>query len=260
MLCENLSQEKVQAFSNHLLNQNLSVSTVQAVVSFFKSGVKSAMVGEILNVSLPKNITPEVEILSRDEQKRLMESAKIYDKNIYAAVMVCLYLGLRIGEICGLKYEDIDFKENILRVKRTMGRIKNDKNGAENKTKIELLPPKSASSARKIPVPAFIMSLLKEHRLKNGGDFVLWRNGKFIEPRSLQYHFQKVLEGGGIKHIKFHATRHTFVTRALEKNIDIKTISEILGHSSAVVTLNKYAHVLDARKREQLELLSELCD
>ncbi|MDR0919429.1 MAG: site-specific integrase [Oscillospiraceae bacterium] len=250
---DELSSQKMQEFINYMFEKNLSVGTVQAVVNFIKKGIKYTVVGDTLSVEMPKKTNRNIEVLTSDEQKILEYTAKVYDDNLYVAVMLCLYLGLRIGEVCGLKWEDISFTESTLQVCRTMERVKDG-----NETKIELLEPKSRASVRKIPVPAMLIELLKNHKNKTGGEFVLWKNNKFIEPRNLQYHFKKLLKKAELKDINFHSTRHCFVVRALEQGLDIQAISEILGHSSAIVTLRQYAQSVDAHKREQLEILSNI--
>lgn len=125
----------------------------------------------------------------------------------------------------------------------------------EKKTKVVFLQPKTKSSKRDIPLPEFLINLLKKQYCKATNEFVISRNKKYIEPRSAQYHFNKLLKEANVEKTNFHALRHTFAVRALENGFDVKTLSEILGHKSVVVTLNHYAHSLIEHKRNSMERL-----
>jgi integrase len=149
----------------------------------------------------------------------------------------------------------------VLHVHRTVQRIKNTEGDGDKKTKVVCLTPKSRASERKIPLPDFIAEFLKEHKEAASSEYVVSLNGCRLEPRAVQRRFKRLLVCAEIKDVNFHAgTRHTFATRALEKGFDIKTLSEILGHSSVTFTLIKYAHVLDEHKRRNMELLASLFD
>jgi integrase len=250
--CDRLSQEIMQGFANKLIEDGLSAVTVQSVFSFLKAALKTAHINAP-EIRLPKKNKPTVEFLSFDEQKRLETAAKASDTIDCLAVMLSLYTGLRIGELCGLQWEDIDFADKMLRVRRTMQRIRSN---GESKTELALLSPKSDSSTRCIPLPDFITALLVDNKKFANGEYVLSRKGNPVEPRNIQWRFKKLLTTAGIKDVNFHATRHTFATRALESGFDVKSLSEILGHGSATITLNKYAHATDQHKRNCMNGLS----
>ncbi|MCL1878121.1 MAG: site-specific integrase [Defluviitaleaceae bacterium] len=258
MPCGQMTLEKAQAFVDKQLESGLSAITVQSVFNFLKNGLRSAFhQDEIFSVKLPKSIPAEVAVLSVDEQKRLESVAKSSDSINRVGIILCLYTGIRIGELCGLFWTDIDFDRRMLYVRRTLQRIKNA--DGTTKTEIACLTPKSNSSHRSIPLPEFLISLLKEHRETSTCTYVISRNENPIEPRNMQYRLKKLLIVAEIKSVNFHAaTRHTFATRALENGFDIKTLSEILGHSSAVITLKKYAHSMDEHKRKSMESLAAL--
>ena len=131
---------------------------------------------------------------------------------------------------------------------------------SEEKTKLVFLPPKSVSSIREIPLPGFMMRKLWNYKQSqfNMSKYVIHNNGKVIEPRNYQYYFKRLLKQAKIEPANFHTLRHTFATRALEIGFDVKTLSELLGHSSATITLNKYAHSLDEHKRSRMEMLSAI--
>ena len=135
----------------------------------------------------------------------------------------------------------------------------NTKNNlSDSKTQIVFQAPKTVSSKRSIPIPQFLLNLLKEHHANSKGIYIISREGSAIEPRNMQYRFKRLLDDANLRPVNFHAIRHTFATRALENGFDIKTLSEILGHSSPTITLQKYTHALDEHKRRSMELLSEL--
>ena len=194
----------------------------------------------------------EIEILSKLEQTKL-ESHILSKLNIRKlCVLLTLYTGLRIGEVCGLKWKDIDFENRCLYVRRTIQRVKcNDGN---KKSKLIESTPKSKSSIRKVPIPAFIIELLKGF-YTNDEDFILSRSTKLYDPRLLESSFSRLIKKVGIKKIKYHALRHTFATRSIEAGVDIKTLSELLGHSSVDITLKTYVHTSDELKKKSIDKL-----
>jgi integrase len=253
--CDALSLETAQAFVNHQVENGLSAVTVQSVFSFFKAGVKPTRGEDAFAVKLPKRTKTKVEFFSVDEQKRLESAAKTSGDADYMSIILCLYTGIRIGEVCGLMWKDIDFECRLVHIRRTMQRIQDD-GGGDKKTKIAFLAPKSLTSARSIPLPEFLLEFLKERKDTAEGNYVISRNGEPVEPRTLQYRFKNLLDTAGVKEVNFHATRHTFATRALENGFDVKSLSEILGHASPTMTLNKYAHALDEHKRNRMNALA----
>jgi integrase len=260
MRCEQLTIEILQGFIDKQLDEGLSAVTVQSIFNFFRKGLEIIYTKNFFNVKIPKKIINKVEVLSLDEQKRLETVANASDDINHISIILCLYMGLRIGEVCGLLWSDIDFERKLIHIRRTVQRIKNTDSDCAPKTKIVCMTPKSATSIRSIPLPEFLYCLLMDYRNQTqlNNEFVISRNGVLIEPRNLQYRFQNLLNIANIKQVNFHITRHTFATRALENGFDIKTLSEILGHSSATVTLQKYAHVLDEHKRRSMESLSSI--
>jgi integrase len=251
-----VTNDDTQAFAGELLN-GLAVTTVKSVISFLKCGLAESVPAGTFKVKLPKEELKPAFVLSRGQQKRLEEAAKNGEEAIYLAVILCLYLGLRVGEVCGLKWSDIDIENKCVHIKRTIQRIKNPDKGGK-KTKIVFQTPKSRASLRTIPLPAFILSVLKAASLS--GEYVLNKNGKFIEPRTVQNRFKKVLKAAGLDDVNFHTLRHTFATRALESGFDPKTLSEVMGHSNPTITMNRYAHCLNEHKRKTMELLSIFWD
>jgi integrase len=253
MTVNHISQSTLQEFVRVQVENGLSAVVVQSVFNFIKSGLTEH--SELFNVILPKIVKHKADFLTITEQKRLEAAGREYGGGTYLAVMLCLYTGIRIGEVCGLRAEDIDFDKKTISVRRTIQRLKY--NDSDQKTTISALSPKSQSSIRQIPMPDFIAELLIRY---NQSNYIISDNDKPLEPRTLQYRFKRILKLAGLREINFHTTRHTFVARALENDFDVKTISEIMGHSSPAITLSKYAHISDECKRRHMESLVGVID
>jgi len=251
--CDRLSQALMQAFVKEKLDTGLSAAKVRSIFTFLKKGLEGTAEASAFQVCLPKQYSPKIEALSINEQKRLEAAVESSDDTNRVGIILCLYTGIRVGELCGLMWQDIDFDTKKLYIRRTIQRIKCMDNDA--KTRITLLSPKSISSQRTIPLPGFLLATLKEHRKKSRSEYILSKDGYAIEPRVMQYRFQQLLKLAMVKPRSFHITRHSFAVRALESGFDIKTLSEILGHSTPIVTLKKYTHVMDEHKRESMESL-----
>lgn len=200
----------------------------------------------------------EVETLTIFEQKKLSNYIENNLDNRNLGILLCLYTGIRIGELCALKWSDIDIREKVLSVNKTMLRIRNNYLSNNSKTKITITSPKSEDSVRQIPIPKHIVDVLKNFN-KNSNAYVLTGlEDNFIEPRNMQYHFKTVLKKCGIRNVKFHILRHTFATRCVENGFEIKSLSEILGHSSIKITLDRYVHSSMDLKRKNMDKLDFL--
>lgn len=169
-------------------------------------------------------------------------------------IFISAVTGIRIGELCALKWSDIDLEKRIITVSKTMQRIKNI--GGKTATKIVITPPKSKTSAREIPVPDVLYSYLKKMQCDNDC-YVLTGDKLFAEPRTMQYRFKSILKKIGLPHVNFHALRHMFATRCVDVGVDVQTLSEILGHCSVELTLNRYVHLSIERKRNCMKLFSD---
>lgn len=257
-----LNETIIQRFVDS--KSDLSPVTVRDIFIFFRTGIQNANKCLSLSISfddikLPKSTDHSLRVFSKEEQRRIenvLNSSESVHNDI--GILICLYTGLRIGEVCALQWNDIDFSRNILSVNKTIQRIADVNNGG---TKIVITTPKSVRSVRDIPIPAFLAARLKLHSQLYSKEscYVLNIAGRPMEPRTYQYRFQKLLKAARVEKANFHTLRHTFSTRALELGFDIKTLSEILGHANAAITLKKYAHSLDEHKRKSMEMFSQLC-
>lgn len=204
----------------------------------------------------PKTQSSELTILSTAEQNRLVKYIQLNPDIQKTGVLVALYTGIRLGELCALKWQDIDFDTGNLKITKTLQRIKNTEIPVLAKTKIIIDVPKSYKSIRNIPIPSFLLEILKAYRKKHSPDcYILSGTLKYIEPRVYQSKFKKYLKATGIEDVKFHTLRHTFATRAIERGFDIKSLSEILGHSTVRFTLDRYVHGSYELKRICMEKL-----
>lgn len=162
--------------------------------------------------------------------------------------------GMRIGEICTLKWKNVDLEKRILYVKATLQRIYDRENRT---TKVIIDTPKTQSSVRNIPISNKLYEILEPVKSKYQDEdfFLTGSENTFIEPRRLQYIFKELLKNSRVKMYKFHILRHTFATECIEVGMDVKSLSEILGHSSVDITLNRYVHSSYKTKKKYLERL-----
>lgn len=195
-------------------------------------------------------------ILNLEEQKKLTNYLKNDMSYIKMGIYLCLCTGIRIGELCALKWKNVSFENKILHINKTMQRISSD-DDTEKKTKIIVTPPKTIHSEREIPLTDSVTALLEKYHCKDETYILTGKSDTFVEPHLLQYHFKKCIKDCGIKNTNFHALRHTFATRCVEAGFEIKTLSEILGHSSVNITLNRYVHSSMEWKRSNMEKLEE---
>lgn len=181
----------------------------------------------------------QIEAFTRDEQKKIETFIRDSDDRRLFGILLGFYSGMRIGELIALEWGDIDFDKGIIHVNKTAYR---DKSKA-GKWEVCIDKPKTKSSERVIPLPACIVGLLKEYSMTAKSDYVVEnKKGERMSIRSYQYIFEKLTEKAGVRKLNFHAIRHSFATRAIECGMDIKTLSEIMGHKNASITLNRYAH------------------
>lgn len=196
-------------------------------------------------------------VLSRNEQEELYHYlyTELTPGNI--GILISLFTGLRVGEVCALRWEDISFPEQAIYVHQTMQRVQ-VKNDPNQKTKIIITAPKSACSIRTIPIPDLLVPVLELYKTTAIGYVLTNSHQRIMEPRTLQNYFKKALRNSSIKDANFHSLRHTFATRCIELGFDVKTLSEILGHAGVNITMNRYVHPSMELKKENMQRLSLL--
>ena len=172
-------------------------------------------------------------------------------------IMLCLYTGIRLGELCALKWEDISLENRKLDIHATMTRIQTP-DDPERRTRVIVTLPKSACSVREIPIPSDILRLLKEMEEPKDTYFLTGRRNVYVEPRTMENRFKAIVDACGIADANFHALRHTFATRCIELGFDVKSLSEILGHASVKITMDRYVHPTMDLKQKHMDKLSVL--
>lgn len=238
----------------------LSTNTVFGITSVLKQAFKFALMQDLiikdptLSLKLPQATEKEVQALTRDEQKTIEEYCLKHNKSNYLGIVICLYTGIRLGELLALTWDDINFEDKLLYIKKTSYTSK-----VNGKNQIIIDKPKTKKSNRIIPIPNKLLVLLDLQKRVSSCDYIIaTKQNKMVETRSYQRTFESILSKCGIKHYNFHCLRHTFATRALELGMDIKTLSEILGHTNVAITLNRYAHSLLDYKIQEMNKIGTL--
>ena len=252
----------IHKFVIFLKTDGISNKTVKDILSVLSSVFKySAKVGVSYNNIdfegiCPKSEKKQIKLLPSHE-RIMLEHYLINLKNYTGyGILLSLYSGLRIGELCALKWENIDLKSEIISVTNTLQRLQDKDN--KGKTKILISEPKSQNSKRIIPIPKFIIHYLEEIKPDKKSAYLLTGNDSFVEPKTLENRYKKILKESNIPYINFHSLRHTFASRCIEVGFDIKSLSEILGHSSVSTTLNLYVHPTLEYKKSNMNKLTLL--
>ena len=250
-----LTVQMLHSFIENKLRSGLSAKYVCDMIIVFKSMAKyTAKVHGFRNiladVVLPKVQKKELKLLTANQQIKLFKYLKMNMDTTSLCVLLSLYTGLRVGEVCGLMWGDIDFKKSILTVSRTVQRIRTGVHG----TRLTVDSPKSKTSQRSIPIPVFLMDILRNFRC-NDSFYILSGSAKVTEPRTLQHRFKSILKKADLPSVNYHCLRHMFATNCLQAGFDVKTLSEILGHASVETTLDRYVHSSMERKTQCMDLL-----
>ena len=260
----------LQCYVTRLLNtgnlkngKGLSSNSVNAIITVIQTSLKTAYmlglseqyIGD--KIKRPKASEKVIDSLSLAEQKRIEEyiiEKLEKEKTQYFGILLCLYTGLRLGELLALEWNDVDFVKNEIYVNKTCHYLKNSQ-GLFART---IGTPKTKSSIRTVPLPKQLTPYLRIVKKKSRSTHIVSNGENLISIRSYQRTFSALLRRLNISHRGFHSLRHTFATRALECGMDVKTLSEILGHKSPTITLNRYAHSLTDHKKEMMNRLGKL--
>lgn len=237
----------------------LKKSTVQNLVMLIKQVFRYAAKKKIIeNVMLEIHFAPQTEskriqVFSQEEQNRLIQA--VLEELSYKTfgILLCINSGLRIGELCALKWSDIDFSGRVIHIDKTLQRIYMQ--DASPRTQIIITSPKTATSIRDVPISNKVVEIIGQFRDINMEGYVLSNEEQYIEPRTFRKFYSDFLERHGIDMHHFHCLRHTFATRCIENGADYKSVSEILGHTTINTTLNMYVHPQMEEKRKCVELL-----
>lgn len=240
-------------------NGGLSYKTIRDIIAVVKSSLKYAIKEEMINninldFTYPKIANKDkIYIMPKKDQERLITYIKQDENTRSLGILLALYSGIRIGELCALQWKDIDFKDNILHINKTLQRIY-IKDNKESVSKIIITNPKTHNAERDIPLNKGFAHILKKHQTESN-NYILSNCDKWIEPRTYRRYFKKCLDKAKIGQINFHGLRHTFATNCIKLGVDYKTVSELLGHANVNITLNLYVHPQMSQKKKCIDLI-----
>ena len=245
---KDVTEEKVQQFVFNKLNSGLSRKSVKDMLVVLKMvlkyGVKNAyMKHHHIDVRFPtERERNEVEVLTLKNQQRIMKHLRENFSFMNLGIYICLCSGLRIGEICALKWKDIDMSSGQIKVSKTLQRIYVI-NGTESHTELIVDTAKTINSMRSIPIAKDLLDIIRPlKRLVGNDSYVLTNTPNPIEPRAYRNYYNRLLRQLEVPKLKFHGLRHSFATRCIESKCDYKTLSVLLGHSKISTTLDLYVH------------------
>ena len=254
-----VNEEKVQQFVFDKLDAGLSEKTIRDIIivlkMILKFGIKNGYLEYAqIDAKFPsKQEKMDLDVLSKADQKKFMEHLRnnFTFKNL--GIFICLSTGMRIGEICGLRWCDVDTVEGVIKVRHTLQRIYIIE-GETRHTELLLDTPKTANSVRDIPMSSELLKMLKSlNKVVNENYYVISNDIKPIEPRTYRNYYKKLCKQLDIPELKFHGLRHSFATRCIESKADYKTVSVLLGHSNISTTLNLYVHPNKEQKKKTID-------
>ncbi len=239
-------------------NGSLSASYVKTMAIIVEAALKYAIAegicpplkNPIYKPSIPKK---ELQVLTQDDQVYFEKMLMAEQNEVSLGTIIALHTGMRIGEVCALMWDDIDLKNDIIHIRHTIARV-NSTDGC-HKTKLIIDSPKTISSKRDIPISSSLKPILTVASEHTQSIYVVSNNNSFVGTRTFDYKYKQMLKRNNIGEFNFHVIRHTFATRCIEVGVDVKTLSEILGHANVSTTLNTYVHPSMEIKRNQIEKL-----
>ena len=241
----------------------LSEKTVRDLVTIVKLTLKAAAKAKLiprrsLEILFPKNKQPKpIRVFSEESQQKLSRLIHLNLTPKNASILFCLHTGIRIGELCGIQWKDIDLERRVVHINKTIQRIYTKDINSTSQSRLCITSPKTMSSIREIPLSSIIYPILLKINPMNPNIYLLTNTEKFSEPRTFRSYYDRLLKQMDIEHINFHGLRHTFATRLIERGADYKTVSELLGHASVNTTLELYVHSQIEKKRKAIELIGD---
>ena len=250
-----------QLSSGNLNNQqSLANNSVNSIVHVLKQALKSAVNLGITHkeygrfITTPRTQEKQVVAFEKNEQTLIEQFCLNSDRPNHLGIVLCLYTGLRIGELLALTWRDVDFEKRLIYINKSV--FTHFENGSQ---KMIVDTPKTRNSNRIIPIPRQIVSILSRLKKHSKSNFVITTRRKtMVSSRSYQKTFERILLKLNIPYKNFHSLRHTFATRAIEIGVDVKTLSEILGHKNPMITLSRYAHSLLSHKKDMMNKLGKM--
>lgn len=260
---QGITSDTIASFGDELLQEGLSPKTVKDILVTLRSVLKYTAryyPGSFpaVEIAYPKNPRQEMRVLSLEEQKHLIEYLLYEMDTCKFGILLAMFTGMRIGELCALRWENISLEDKTIHINATMQRLKHSDPCGQAKTRVTVTLPKSETSIRTIPMTEEIAALCKQMQCRRSDAYILTGETRYMEPRALQYRLGKYTRECGLEDIHFHTLRHTFATRCVEAGFEIKSLSEILGHSTTTITLDRYVHSSLELKRYNMNKLSAI--
>jgi len=260
MNLDRLNTESINNFVQYKLNNGgltskpMSPKTINDMTCLLLQIAKSYCKLDITIDKLSYNQN-EISIFTESEYNKLKAYLTIGTDSKKLGIIVAMLTGVRIGELCALKWENINLDSGVITIDKTMQRIKITADIEKAKTRIIIDKPKSNASTRAIPIPEILLHKLQGFKSSNN-TYLLTNTTDYIEPRIYQRHFKGYLQACSIRDNNFHTLRHTFATMAISRGVDIKTVSLLLGHTDISFTMKRYVHPNMEHKRQQMEKLA----
>lgn len=268
--CENFNNKIIQQFAywakekGGIEQKGVSEHYIKDCLLIIKAIIKDGQEENVFpdfalkQIKVPKTLMIEStkKTYTEEEYKKIIKYILDNINNRSLGVLIGIFTGMRIGEICALKWEDIDFENKLINVNKTAQRIYNPLDEFE-KSKIIITPCKTENSQRSIPIAQDLYKILKTLKTSDN-DYVLTGTNKLLEPRTFRKYYTKMMNDCGVTPIKFHSLRHTFASINIENGTDVKTISEILGHSDISITLQTYTHTSNKAKAKAIDKFNNM--
>lgn len=260
-LLTGITTQLVEQFKQGLLDEGLSAKTVRDILTVLHTILKNAAAQfpgglPAVEIAYPKEPKKEARVLDAEEQQRFVNYLQTDMDECKFGILLALLTGIRLGELCALKWENVSLKNRTIHVSATMQRLRNYENTKGGKTKVMIGSPKSDTSIRTIPLTENAVRLCGQYDPHCPAAFLLTGTERFMEPREVQKRLSKYTRECGLEGVHFHTIRHTFATRCVEAGFEIKSLSEILGHADTTITLNRYVHSSMELKRENMDKLA----
>ena len=255
MKLHKLNNEIINDFMRYKIEKNkLSSKTVKDIVCLLVQIIKGHIHFKI-DIEKPRDRQKDISVFTHEEYDRLKEFISTGMNNKKLGIMIVMLTGIRLGEICALKWENVNLEKGIISINRTIQRVKVTTPTEKSKTKIVIDTPKSEASIRTIPIPSILQAKLREFKSYDSS-YILTNTSKYIEPRGYQKIFKSYLKSCCIQDNNFHTLRHTFATMSVAKGMDIKTLSILIGHTDVSFTMKRYVHPDMEYQKTQIEKLA----
>lgn len=256
-----LSTRLVEDLEQSLLSSGLAVKTVRDILTILRTVLKFISkrypgLVPAVEFNYPKAVKRETRVLSGEEQRRLVEYLKRDMDSCRFGVLLALTTGMRLGELCALRWKDISLESGTIRVEATMQRLRDPDHHGGQRTRVLIGTPKSGTSLRSIPLTAAAQELCARFDPHCPQAYVLTGTERYMEPRQAQKRLARYTRECGLEGVHFHTLRHTFATRCVEVGFELKSLSEILGHANTSITLDRYVHSSMEMKRANMEKLA----